>query len=70
MQSEAHVGLRREGCCLGTTIRRGSVFLSMLPVLSFFVWIWVLITVFIHIIRDGDLSGWLNAREAKVQAAS
>jgi hypothetical protein len=38
------------------------VFLSMLPVLSFFVWIWVLITVFIHIIRDGDLSGWLNAR--------
>jgi hypothetical protein len=46
------------------------VFLSMLHVPSFFVWIWVLITVFIHVIRDGDLSGWLNAREAKVQAAS
>jgi hypothetical protein len=46
------------------------VFLSMLQLFSCFVWIWTLIAVCIHILRGAALSAWLNAREAKVQAAS
>jgi hypothetical protein len=39
----------------------GQVFLSMLWFFLFFIWIWVLITVFADIFRSRDLSGWGKA---------
>ena len=36
----------------------GEVFLSMLWFVLFFIWIWLLISVFIDIFRSHDLSGW------------
>ena len=39
----------------------GGVFLSMLYFFLFFIWIWILFTVFIDIFRSHDLSGWLKA---------
>jgi len=39
----------------------GQVFLSMLWFFLFFVWIWLLITVFADIFRSPELSGWGKA---------
>jgi len=39
----------------------GEVFLSMLWFVLFFIWIWLLISVFIDIFRSHDLSGWAKA---------
>jgi hypothetical protein len=39
----------------------GQVFLSMLWFFLFFIWIWLLITVFSDIFRSRDLSGWGKA---------
>jgi hypothetical protein len=39
----------------------GQVFLSMLYFFLFFVWIWLLISVFGDIFRSADLSGWGKA---------
>lgn len=39
----------------------GQVFLSMLYFFLFFIWIWLLITVFADIFRSHDLSGWAKA---------
>ena len=39
----------------------GQVFLSMLWFFLFFIWIWLLITVFGDIFRSQDLSGWGKA---------
>ncbi len=40
---------------------QGDVFLSMLWFFLFFIWIWLLITVFSDIFRSDDLSGWGKA---------
>ncbi len=39
----------------------GQVFWSMLWFFLFFIWIWLLITVFADIFRSSDLSGWGKA---------
>jgi hypothetical protein len=39
----------------------GGVFLSMLYFFLFFIWIYILITVFIDIFRSNDLNGWIKA---------
>ena len=39
----------------------GDVFLSMLWFFLFFIWIWLLISVFGDIFRSDDLSGWAKA---------
>ena len=39
----------------------GDVFLSMLWFFLFFIWIWLLITVFADIFRSDDLGGWSKA---------
>ncbi len=39
----------------------GEVFLSMLWFVMFFIWIWLLITVFADLFRSHDLSGWAKA---------
>jgi len=39
----------------------GDVFLSMLWFFLFFIWIWLLISVFSDIFRSDDLSGWGKA---------
>ena len=39
----------------------GQVFLSMLWFFLFFIWIWLLITVFADIFRDHGMSGWAKA---------
>ncbi|MFC7494140.1 MULTISPECIES: SHOCT domain-containing protein [unclassified Nocardioides] len=39
----------------------GDVFLSMLWFFLFFIWIWLLITVFSDIFRSDDLGGWGKA---------
>jgi ABC-type multidrug transport system fused ATPase/permease subunit len=39
----------------------GEVFLSFLWFFIFFIWIWLLITVFADIFRDHELSGWFKA---------
>src|SRR5215211_6747251 len=39
----------------------GQVFWSMLWFFLFFIWIWLLITVFADIFRNHDLSGWGKA---------
>lgn len=39
----------------------GQVFLSMLWFFLFFIWVWLLITVFAAIFRARDLSGWGKA---------
>jgi hypothetical protein len=40
---------------------QGGVFLSMLYFFLFFIWLWILFTVFVDIFRSHDLSGWLKA---------
>jgi hypothetical protein len=39
----------------------GQVFWSMLWFFLFFIWIWILITVFADLFRSHDLSGWAKA---------
>lgn len=39
----------------------GEVFWSMLWFFLFFIWIWLLITIFADIFRSRDLSGWAKA---------
>lgn len=39
----------------------GDLFLSMLWFFLFFIWVWLLITVFADIFRSDDLSGWGKA---------
>ena len=39
----------------------GDVFLSMLWFFLFFIWIWILITVFADIFRSHDMGGWHKA---------
>ena len=39
----------------------GDVFLSMLWFFLFFIWIWLLITVFADIFRSDDMGGWAKA---------
>jgi hypothetical protein len=39
----------------------GQVFWSMLWFFMFFIWIWILITVFADLFRSHDLSGWAKA---------
>jgi hypothetical protein len=39
----------------------GEVFLSFLWFFLFFIWIWLLITVFADIFRDHEMSGWSKA---------
>ena len=39
----------------------GGVFLSMLYFFLFFIWIWILFTVFFDIFRSQDLNGWVKA---------
>jgi ABC-type multidrug transport system fused ATPase/permease subunit len=39
----------------------GGVFVSMLYFFLFFIWIWLLFTVFFDIFRSDDLSGWIKA---------
>ena len=39
----------------------GQVFFSMLWFFLFFIWIWLLITVFADIFRSPDLGGWAKA---------
>ncbi|HEY5187307.1 MAG TPA: SHOCT domain-containing protein [Actinomycetes bacterium] len=39
----------------------GQVFFSMLWFFLFFVWIWLLITIFADIFRSPDLGGWAKA---------
>ena len=39
----------------------GDVFLSMLWFFLFFIWIWLLISVFADVFRSDDLSGWGKA---------
>jgi len=43
------------------TFGTGQVFWSMLYFFLFFIWIWLLITVFADIFRSHDLSGWAKA---------
>jgi uncharacterized protein YybS (DUF2232 family) len=46
---------------LASDFGTGQVFLSMLWFFLFFIWIWLLITVFADIFRSHDLSGWAKA---------
>ena len=39
----------------------GEVFLAMLWFSLFFLWIWLVITVFVDVFRSRDLSGWAKA---------
>jgi hypothetical protein len=39
----------------------GGVLLTMLYFFLFFIWIWILLTVFMDIFRSHDLSGWAKA---------
>jgi ABC-type multidrug transport system fused ATPase/permease subunit len=39
----------------------GGVFLSVLYFFLFFIWIWLLVTVFVDIFRSRDLNGWVKA---------
>ena len=46
---------------LASDFGSGQVFWSMLWFFVFFIWIWLLITVFADIFRSNDLSGWAKA---------
>ena|SRR5437762_2757609 len=46
---------------LATAFGTGQVFWSMLWFFMFFIWIWLLITVFADIFRSHDLNGWTKA---------
>jgi hypothetical protein len=46
---------------LGYDYRVGGVLLSMPHFFLFFIWVWILITVFVGIFRSSDLGGWIKA---------
>src|SRR6476619_4051602 len=46
---------------LASDFGTGQVFLSMLWFFLFFIWIWLLISVFSDVFRSDDLSGWAKA---------
>jgi hypothetical protein len=46
---------------LATEFGTGQVFWSMLWFFMFFIWVWLLITIFADIFRSRDLSGWGKA---------
>jgi hypothetical protein len=46
---------------LASEFGTGQVFLSMLWFFLFFIWIWILITVFADIFRSHDMGGWAKA---------
>jgi type VI protein secretion system component VasK len=46
---------------LGNDFGSGQVLWSMVWFFLFFIWIWILITVFADIFRSHDLSGWAKA---------
>ena len=46
---------------LASDFGTGQVFLSMLWFFLFFIWIWILITVFADIFRSHDMGGWAKA---------
>jgi hypothetical protein len=46
---------------LADTYPLGDVFLSMLYFFLFFIWIWILISVFGDIFRSHDMGGWAKA---------
>ena len=46
---------------LASELGTGQVFWSMLWFFLFFIWIWILITVFADLFRSHDLSGWAKA---------
>jgi hypothetical protein len=46
---------------LASDFGTGQVFWSMLWFFLFFIWIWILITVFADLFRSHDLSGWAKA---------
>jgi hypothetical protein len=46
---------------LASDFGTGQVFLSFLWFFLFFIWIWLLITVFADLFRSHDLSGWAKA---------
>jgi hypothetical protein len=46
---------------LASNFGTGQVFLSMLYFFLFFIWIWLLITVFADLFRSHDLGGWAKA---------
>ena len=46
---------------LASDFGTGQVFLSMLYFFLFFIWIWLLISVFADLFRSHDLSGWAKA---------
>ena len=46
---------------LASSFGTGQVFWSMLWFFLFFIWIWLLITVFADIFRSHDMSGWAKA---------
>ena len=46
---------------LASNFGTGQVFLSMLYFFLFFIWLWLLITVFADLFSSHDLSGWAKA---------
>ena len=46
---------------LASTFGTGEVFLEMMYFFLFFIWIWLLITVFADIFRSHDLGGFAKA---------
>ena len=46
---------------LASNFGTGQVFLSMLYFYLFFIWLWLLITVFADLFSSHDLSGWAKA---------
>lgn len=46
---------------LASNFGEGQVFLSMLYFFLFFIWIWLLISVFADIFRSSELGGWAKA---------
>ena len=46
---------------LATSFGTGQVFWSMLWFFLFFIWIWLLISIFADIFRSHDLGGWAKA---------
>jgi len=51
----------KESSMLVAEFGTGQVFLSMLWFFLFFIWIWLLVTVFADVFRSRDLSGWAKA---------
>src|SRR3954463_13597903 len=56
-----HLKEPRRNAMVATSFGTGQVFWSMLWFFLFFIWIWLLITVFSDIFRSQDLGGWSKA---------